>query len=185
MKAAMTFKSIRACALAICLGSCATALPPPAFEGGTPEMRPEIFFAGTTSSSGVIETRSGAPTRRLHVTGAGETLPDGSFRLVQRVSFDHDAPTMRTWVVRRLDANHYTASLTDASGPVEGETYGDLFHLRYPMRSPLRGEMEQWLYLQPDGRTVVNEASVSVFGITVARVSERITHEDNSTSGSR
>jgi hypothetical protein len=39
--------------------------------------------------------------------------------------------------------------------------------------------------LQPDGRTVVNEASVSVFGITVARVSERITHEDNSTSGSR
>ncbi len=181
----MTLTPIRACALVMCLGSCATALPPSAFEDGTPELRPEIFFAGTTSSSGVLETRSGAPTRRLHVSGSGETLPDGSLRLVQNIRFDQDAPTVRTWVMRRLDDHHYTASLTDASGPVQGETYGDLFHLRYPMKSPFGGEMEQWLYLQPDGRTVVNEATVSVFGITVARVSERITHEATTTTGSK
>jgi len=172
-----------AVALVIGLGSWATALPPSAFESGTPELRPEIFFAGMTSSSGVIETRSGAPTRRLRVTGSGERLPDGSLRLIQRIRFDQDAPTMRTWVVRRLDAHHYTASLTDAAGPVDGETYGDLFHLRYAMRSPFGGEMEQWLYLQPDGHTVVNEATVSVLGIIVAHLSERITHEDNPTAG--
>jgi len=184
MKAPMTCTPTRAFALAICLGSCTPALSPSAFEGGAPELRPELFFAGKTSSTGVIETRSGAPTRRLHVSGSGETLPDGSLRLVQTISLGQDAPTTRTWVLRRLDAHNYTASLTDASGPVQGETYGDLFHLRYPMRSPFGGEMEQWLYLQPDGRTVVNEAAVSVFGVTVARVSERITHEDNATNGS-
>jgi hypothetical protein len=163
--------------LAVSLGGCIDKLPPSAFADGTPEMRPEVFFAGATSSSGVQETASGAPTRRLHVTGAGDILPDGSLRLVQHITFDHDTPTTRTWVLRRLDAHRYTATLTDASGPVEGEAYGDLFHLRYPMQSPAGGEMEQWLYLQPDGRTVMNEATVSVLGIVVAHVSERITHE--------
>jgi hypothetical protein len=170
------FQLVAGALLAVTLGGCRDTLPPSAFADGTPEMRPEIFFAGATSSSGVQETPSGAPTRRLHVTGAGDILPDGSLRLVQHITFDHDEPTTRTWVLRRLDAHHYTATLTDASGPVQGEAYGDLFHLRYPMQSPVGGEMEQWLYLQPDGRTVVNEATVSVLGITVAHVSERITH---------
>ena len=141
-------------------------------------MRPEIFFAGTTTSSGVREDRAGALTRRFHVRGSGEALPDGSFRLDQKVSFEQDPPEMRTWVMRRVAPHHYTATLTDASGPVEGEAYGNLLHLRYPMKSVPGGRMEQWLYLQPDGRTVINEATVTVFGFVVARLSERITHED-------
>jgi hypothetical protein len=77
--------------------------------------------------------------------------------------------------MQRLDPHRYSATLTDASGPVQGEAYGDLFHLSYPMKAPIGGEMEQWMYLQPDGRTVVNEATVRVFGIPVAHLSERLT----------
>ena len=141
-------------------------------------MRPEIFFAGETSASGVVENRAGAPTRRFHVKGSGVALPDGSFRLEQRVTIDQDAPQMRTWVMRRLDSHRYTGTLTDASGTVEGEAYGDLFHLRYPMKTPFGGQMEQWMYLQPDGRTVMNEATIRVFGVVVAHLSERITQVD-------
>ncbi len=164
--------------LAATLGGCSPVLRPPAFEGGTPELRPEIFFAGATSSSGVLANRSGAPTRRLHVKGFGQTLPDGSFRLDQSITFDQNTPRMRTWVLRRLDAHHYTATLTDASGAVQGEAYGDLFHLRYPMKTPFGGEMEQWMYLQADGRTVMNEATVRVFGVVVAHLSELITRDE-------
>jgi hypothetical protein len=175
------FIKITACCLAASFAGCMTPLPPSSFAGGTPEMRPEVFFAGTTRSGGVLEDRAGAPTEQFQVEGKGETLPDGSFRLTQRVQFDADPPTTRTWVMRRLDAHRYTATLTDASGIVEGEAYGNLFHLRYPMKHPFAGRMEQWLYLQPDGRTVVNEATVSVLGITAAHLSERITHEDGPT----
>lgn len=35
-------------------------------------------------------------------------------------------------------------------------------------------------YLQPDGCTVINEATVRVFGVVVTHLSERITHEDGS-----
>jgi hypothetical protein len=163
--------------LASGLGGCKPALAPAAFSDGAPGLRPEVFFAGATNSTGVLEDRSGAPTARFHVAGTGLSLPDGSFGLDQRVSFDDDPTRTRRWVLQRLNAHDYGGTLTDASGPVTGEAYGNLFHLRYAMKTPFGGEMEQWLYLQPDGRTVMNEATVSVFGVVVARLSERITRE--------
>lgn len=160
------------------LAGCASQLPPAAFDGAAPEMRPETFFAGKTSSSGVIEDRAGAPTSRFRVEGTGKSLADGTFQLDQVVSFpDEGRQQTRTWLMQRLDAHRYTATLTDASGPVEAEVHGNLMHLRYPMKTPFGGRMEQWLYLQPDDRTVVNEATVRVFGLVAAHLSERITRE--------
>lgn len=164
--------------LAPLLAGCAAALEPASFAGRAPEMRPEAFFSGTTRSTGVLQDRAGAPTRHLQVEGHGALLPDGSLRLEQRVVFDREPPRTRTWILRKVDAHRYTGTLTDASGEVQAEAYGDLFHLRYPMQSPMGGEMEQWLYLQPDKRTVMNEATVRVFGVVVARLSERITRGD-------
>ncbi|MEO8924323.1 MAG: DUF3833 family protein [Caldimonas sp.] len=159
------------------LCGCAAVRPPSAFEDGRPEMRPEVFFAGVTSSSGIEENRSGAPTGRFFVKGRGQTLPDGMFRLEQSITFDQKAPETRTWVMQRVDAHRYTATLTDASSLVTAEAYGDLFHLHYSMKTPLGAQMEQWLYLQPDSRTVMNEATVRVFGVVVAHLSERITRD--------
>ncbi len=158
------------------LAGCATVLAPASFQGREPTLRPERFFSGATGSSGVLQSRSGAPTHRFGVEGSGTSLADGTFRLEQRVTFEGKEAETRTWTLRRLDDHRYTATLTDAVGPVEAEAYGDLFHLVYAMKSPFGGRMEQWMYLQPDGRTIVNEATVSVFGIVVAHLSERITH---------
>jgi hypothetical protein len=164
--------------LGVALTSCMATLPPSSFQGAGPRMRPESFFTGATTSSGVLENDAGAPTRRFHVEGAGRRLANGDFRLDQTVAFERKAPSTRTWIIRRLDEHRYTASLTDASGPVTAEASGNLFHLRYAMKSPPAGEMEQWMYLQPDGRTIVNEAKVRSFGIVVGHLSERITSVD-------
>ena len=145
-------------------------------------MRPEAFFAGTTTSTGLLETNSGAPTRQFHVEGKGQQLADGSFRLDQSVTLGQQAPKSRTWIIRRLGEHRYTATLTDASGPVTAEAYGNLFHLRYPLKSLPAGEMEQWMYLQPDGRTVMNEATVRALGVVVGHLSERITQTNAAAS---
>lgn len=128
------------------LCGCTAGLPPSAFSSGTPEMRPEIFFAGSVRSSGVQENRSGVPIARFHVESIGLPLADGTFRLEQNIAFEEKAAQTRTWILRRVDAHRYTATLTDAAGPVEAEAYGDLFHLRYPMKTPWGAQMEQWLY---------------------------------------
>lgn len=167
------------------LSGCLGARPPERFAGEAPVMRPERFFAGVTRSWGVLETRGGAPSRTFRVEGRGRAEPDGSFTLVQTIAMEGEPVRTRTWRLRATGAHAYEGSLTDASGPVRGEAWGDLFHLSYAMRSPAGGRMEQWLYLQDDGRTVLNEATVRVLGVVVARLSERITNETEAEAAAR
>ncbi len=142
-------------------------VPLPAFD-------PTLFFAGRTRGEGTLALRAGGD-RTLHVDGTGRTEADGSFRLDQTVTYGDGTVETRVWHLRRVDAEHYTATLSDARGEVSAETSGNLFHLRYLLRQPAV-YMEQWLYLQSDGRSVRNLAQVTVLGVPWARLSETITH---------
>ena len=159
-------------ALLVC--GCAPVLAPQSFAGRTPELRPERFFAGETRSQGVLEAANGAPSQRFTVEGRGAATPDGGFSLVQVVRFEGEAPRTRSWRMHATGPHTYAGTLTDATGDVSAEAYGDLLHLSYRLKIAPLGSMEQWLYLQADGRTVVNEAVVKVAGVTVRRLSERI-----------
>ena len=139
----------------------------------TPAFDPVAFFTGHTHGEGALDARFGG-RREISVEGNGYQNQDGSFQLDQTVTYANGSVETRRWVLRRRDANSWTASLSDASGEVSAETSGNLFHLRYPIRSP-RVFMEQWLYLQPDGRSVLNLAQVTVLGVPYARLSETIT----------
>lgn len=141
----------------------------------TPELRPELFFAGATHGVGVLEQRGKAP-RKLRVEGMGRWDADSTFRLDQKVVFDDGATENRTWHLRRLGAYTYTGTLSDASGNVTATTNGNVFHLRYLLRQPAV-YMEQELYLRSDARTVLNVATVSVLGVPWARLSETITRD--------
>ena len=99
-------------------------LPPSSFDGGAPEMRPEIFFAGQTDSTGLLENRSGQPTRRFKVHGEGHVEAEGTFLLVQPIDFEGQASKERTWALTKVDQYHYVGTLTDASGPISAEAYG-------------------------------------------------------------
>jgi hypothetical protein len=82
----------------------------------------------------------------------------------------------------RTTENEYRATLSDAGGEVRAQTSGNSFHVRYLLRQPLV-YMDQWLYLQPDGRTVINRATVTVLGIPWARLDETITRSDQAPAG--
>ncbi len=112
--------------------------------------------------------------RTLRVDGMGRMEADGSFRLDQTVTFSDGTVETRVWHLRRVDATHFAATLSDAKGEVHAESSGSVFHLRYLLRRPAV-YMEQWLYLQPDGRTVANRAEARILGIPWARLAEAIT----------
>ena len=163
-------------ALPLVAGACASAIPPAGFAGAGPTFEPETYFAGRTQSWGLLESRSGAPVRTLTVEGHGQVQADGSFRLDQTTTSQGKADT-RTWSIRRLDAHRLEASLTDAAGPVRGEAYGNLLHFTYALKGKPGVSVEQWLYLQPDGVTVLNEDTIRAFGLVVYRLSEVITRD--------
>ena len=169
--------------LAACLGvlalcGCAPTLAPERFADTRPSADPPTIFAGRTTSQGVLEAASGAPSQRFRVQGTGRVGADGVLVLVQHIAFEGERPRERTWRLWRVDAHHFTGELTDASGPVQAEAYGDLIHLSFRLKGVPLGAMEQWLYLQDDGRTLMNEGVVRIAGVAVRRLSERITNLD-------
>ena len=159
-----------ACALA---SGCLPSLAARPAVAPTPPFDPVAFFSGHTHGDGVLEQRFGGG-RHLSVEGNGTRHGDGTFQLDQTITYDDGTTETRRWVLRRKDATSWTATLSDAQGEVTAETSGNLFHLRYQIRSP-RVFMEQWLYLQPDGHAVLNLAEVTVLGVSYAHLSETIT----------
>ncbi|MEO8333975.1 MAG: DUF3833 family protein [bacterium] len=142
----------------------------------TPTFDPVQFFSGHTVGEGTLDVRF-ASKRSLRVESTGATQADGQFRLDQTITFDDGKIEKRTWLLRRVDDTHYSASLSDAKGEVIAESSGNRFHLRYLLRQPAV-YVDQSLYLQPDGHSVLNQLQVSVLGVPWARLSETIRRVD-------
>ena len=155
---------------------CLADFPSQPARAAEPTFDPTSFFSGRTRGEGTLDLRAGAD-RSLRVQGIGRPEADGSFRLDQTITFDDGSVETRTWRMRRIRAGHFSATLSDAKGEVSAESSGNLFHLRYLLRQPAV-YMEQWLYLQPDGRSAENLAQVTVLGVPWARLTETITRVD-------
>ncbi len=168
----MTKRILLPLIVAVTLVGCVRSVAPESFAQNTPTFRPEQFFGTTATGHGVIQSAGGKPARQIRVESKGTVLPDGRFRLDQ-VIYEGAKISNRHWIMTRIDDHRYTATLSDAAGPVKAEVYGNLFHLRYLLKKPFV-TMEQWLYLQGDGKTVLNEGTIRMPGRTIARLSEII-----------
>ena len=163
------------------LGGCMTPMPrhvQPAGLGPVGgELRPEAFFAGRTQGRGTLAIR-GRGSRVVRVESVGTAEPGGDFRIDQIISFG-PRTTRRTWRMRRTGAQTYAATLTDAAGPVTGRVDGRRVTLRYRLQRRPTIMLEQRLYLQPDGRTVLNLTTARLYGLPIARLTEWITRADS------
>jgi Protein of unknown function (DUF3833) len=164
---------MRAMILLLALTACVHSVPPESLTAAAPEFRPELYFSGTATGHGVLQTGGGKPARAVRVESRGAALADGRFRLDQDIFYGDGKTARRFWIITRLDGGRYSATLSDAAGPVTAEVRGNLFHLRYMMKKPFV-TMEQWMWLQPDGRTVMNEGIIRMPGRLIARLSEVI-----------
>ncbi len=173
MTSSRTTRGVLMVSLIMVADGCLAGLPPRPALSPAPSFDPTLFFAGHTHGEGKLDYRIGHD-RTLRVEGSGRTESDGRFRLDQTVTYGDGSVETRVWLLSRADAGHFKASLSDAKGEVHAESNGNLFHLRYLMRSPAV-YMEQWLYLQPDGRSVANFAQVTVLGVPWVLLSETIT----------
>lgn len=153
--------------LAGCVGT--PRIDPP--DPRAPRFDPIAFFTGQTEGEGTIrKIFSGA--QRVRVRGTGHVEPDGTLVLDQIVEEAGAAPRRRQWRMRETAPGRYSGSLSDAERSVTGEASGNRLRLRFRMNGGL--EVEQWLALGADGRTVSNRMTVRKFGLVVAAVQETI-----------
>lgn len=147
------------------------------FKDGRPLFKPEQFFAGHTHSWGIFEKRSGVPTEILLTETTGKW--DGStLHFEQDLVFEKGKKQHRSWLIHRLDERHYSATGTGIIGTARGEVSGNVFHLEFTLDAlpgnPLgHAHMSQWMYLQPDGMTMVNRDTITKVGVIITHITEQ------------
>lgn len=162
--------------VALGLTGCAT-MKVSQFQNGKPEFQPTKFFTGQTSSFGVMENRGGMPKQTVRTETRGRWEGD-TLRLEQDLTVGNSKPQHRSWRIRKLDAHRYEATANDIVGVVPGEAYGNVFHWSFTLAlspgNPLANvRMSQWMYLEPDGKTMVNHSTIRKFGIVAVQVTEQ------------
>jgi hypothetical protein len=155
------------------LAGCATGAFDVPDQAG-PAFDAERFFAGRLEGVGSLSILLQRP-RKMHVSTNGRLAADGTLVLRQHVEQEGKPARDRQWTIRSLGGGRYAGSLSDASGPVSGDSRGNRLHLTYPMRGGLR--VDQWLTLAPDGLEARNRMIVRKLGVVVARLEETIRKE--------
>ena len=134
----------------------------------------ERFFVGRTEGSGTVHVilsgRHGVSDR---ATGRME---GGTLVLDQIVREEGKPARRRVWRLTRSGGNAISGTISDARGPVTGEIGGNTLHLRYRLTEG--PSVEQWIALQPGGRTARNRMSFRRFGMNVATVETTIRRVD-------
>lgn len=82
----------------------------------------------------------------------------------------------RTWHMRELGPNHFTGTLSDATGPVDMTVSGTTATIRYVLNGGLN--IFETMQLQRDGRTLSNHVEARKLGLKFARVDGAIRKVD-------
>ncbi|MDQ3039339.1 MAG: DUF3833 family protein [Pseudomonadota bacterium] len=138
------------------------------------EFTPQNGFGGASEGDGTLTFLLGTP-QPFHVESLGKQQADGTFRLEQTISFQGKPPRHRVWIMTELRPNHFSATLSDAAGPVTATVSGSRLSLQYRAKGPLF--MHQELELLPDGKTIRNVGVIRLLGMPVGHLRETITRK--------
>lgn len=129
------------------------------------QIDPFEFFAGRTESQAIVKVLLNKPFRS-HTVGEARMERDGSLTMVQTVKDEGKPPHDRRWRVRKTGPGRYSATMSDALGPVAIDKVGNRYRFRFTMKGKLA--VEQWLTPLPGGASARNTVKVRKMGVTVA-----------------
>lgn len=143
------------------------------FEGSTPRLVLEDYFAGETRAWGIFEDRFGNLRREFKVDIAGRW--DGRILTLEEDFLYSDGEIdRRVWRIEKLDEHRYLGRADDVVGTAEGVARGKALSWSYDIvlkmgGSDVKVRFNDWLFLQDDD-VLINRASVTKFGIEIGTV---------------
>ena len=144
------------------------AVPAPAAApAAQPGSALERFFIGATEGSGTVQVvLSGR--HKVRDRSRGRMDAAGALLIDQVVEEEGKPPRRRSWRLVRAGGSKVGGTISDAKGAVQGELTGDALHLRYRLAEG--PSVEQWITLDPGGRSARNRMVFHRFGMKVATV---------------
>lgn len=144
------------------------------FANTGPTLRPEEYFAGSMKAWGLFQDRTGAVKRQFVVDIHGEW--DGkTLILTEDFTYDDGETELRTWTLDKVSDNRYVGAAGGVVGQATIEVAGNAMNLRYTFDLAVgdktyRLNFDDWMFLQPDGKRMINRAAVTKFGLRVGEV---------------
>ncbi len=143
------------------------------YANTTPRLDIAEYFTGQTRAWGMVQDYSGEVQRRFTVDITG-TFEGDTLTLDESFVFADGETDQRVWEFERVDEHHWVGTANDVDGQVDARQYGHAFHMRYPLDIDVGGRtlsfiMDDWMYLQPDGR-LINRTAMRKFGLTLGEI---------------
>jgi hypothetical protein len=154
------------------LGACQT-MKIEDFEGTTPRLVLEEYFAGETRAWGIFEDRFGNLRREFKVDIEG-TWDGRVLTMVEDFVYADGETDRRVWRIEKLADGRYRGRADDVIGTAEGRAVGKALTWSYDVVLKIAGgdlkvRFNDWLFLQDD-EVLINRASVTKFGIEIGTV---------------
>jgi hypothetical protein len=154
------------------LGACQT-MKIEDFEGTTPRLVLEEYFAGETRAWGIFEDRFGNLRREFKVDIEG-TWDGRVLTMVEDFVYADGETDQRVWRIEKLADGRYRGRADDVIGTAEGRAVGKALTWSYDVVLKIAGgdlkvRFNDWLFLQDD-EVLINRASVTKFGIEIGTV---------------
>lgn len=124
------------------------------------------FFTGKTHADNVISIALRHP-HKLIVDSIGGRNKEGEFVLIDTIQEEGKPVRKRVWVMHPVAPNHFTGSLSDASGPVDVVVSGETATIRYTMKD---GGLKIVQELRLQDGALANHAVARKFGLKFATV---------------
>jgi len=147
----------------------------PAAADPGPKLDMMEFFTGKTHADNVIRIALRHPHKMI-VDSTGGRNKEGEFVLIDNVQEEGKPARKRVWAMKPSGDNHFTGSLSDASGPVDVTINGTTATIRYTMKDGGL-KIEQQLQLKSDG-TLANHVIARKFGMKFAEADGTIRKMD-------
>ena len=161
--------------LIIFIAGCAS-VKPDIFEKNNKASDPVLFFDGHTHSYGVMENAGGKPVSEIRTETVG-VLKDSLLHIEQDLYPGGGKKNHRSFSLRIKDAHHIEGTAGDIAGTAHGLLYGNEFSWTFRLKLTNRKfikhvRMSQYMYLMPDGKSMIIRSVIRKFFFKVAQITE-------------
>lgn len=135
----------------------------------------ESFFNGPIRAWGMVQNYRGNVIKKMTIdmigTWHGQTgTLDETFHENGQSNTAH-----RLWRIKRITKDTFEAQADDIIGTATGKIIGNALYWQYAMNVDVGGKMmvfdfDDWMWLMPDGVSVMNRSAMKKWGITVANI---------------
>lgn len=164
--------ALAAVSLSIALAGCAGPQVQD-YAQETPKLDLRQYFNGPIKAHGIFTDRQGRVVKRFVVDMQASWVGNQG-TLDERFTYSDGIQQQRIWHLTDLGNGRYSGRADDVVGEAAGESAGNALRWGYTLALPVDGriwhvQFDDWMFLM-DGRTMINKAQMSKFGIRLGEV---------------